>query len=65
MGYVRGPGRVRLEIEGEGITVVLSHGELRVILTDGDGRTRVEKARATYWHLETWTREIDEGWEES
>lgn len=62
MSYTRGPGRIKLEIEGDGITVLLRHGELRVIFTDADGRTRVEKCRATYYHMETWTREIEAEW---
>jgi hypothetical protein len=64
MSQTRGPGRIKVEIEGEGMTVLLRNGELRVIFTDGDGRTRVEKCRPTFVSIETWSREIEEEWPE-
>ncbi len=62
MVYTRGPGRIKLEIEGEGLWVKLRDGELRVGGVTPEGRTWVEKARPTYVHLETWTRELDLEW---
>lgn len=64
MSYARGPGRIKLEIEGVNLWVVLKDGELRVGGVTSEGRTWVEKARPTYVHLETWTRELDLEWPE-
>ncbi len=64
MAQIRGPGRIKVEIEGEGVTVLLRNGELRVVFRDGDGRTRVEKCRTTFVSVETWSRELEQEWPE-